>query len=157
MEQSAFLDLMSRIYDGYCNAPYIFKEIDITPNLVEAPIIIYGHPRKYNPWITAARNKWNDNYSDGDIDFDTFLSLSQQDCFYCRRPPHNERLHHYGIKDKETVVFTYSGLDRVDPTIALHNKDNVVPCCWDCNFAKNNMTQQEFFDLACRITQRHSI
>jgi hypothetical protein len=39
--------------------------------------------------------------------------------------------------------FIYNGLDRVD-SMKGHTPDNVVPCCYRCNCAKNNMSFNDF-------------
>jgi len=117
--------------------------------------------RTYLPEISTARTVWNTNYKDGDIDFDTFYYLSQQQCYYCGREPH--RTTNVANKRKnrnpsslqiDNGNFTYNGLDRVDST-QRHDKDNVVTCCWTCNSMKLEMTQQEFLDHIERM-YRHT-
>lgn len=102
--------------------------------------------------IGTAITIYRDRYSDGDVSFDDFLLLSQQNCFYCGTPPsltHNT--YNYPSKWKEYKedrvrdgYFTYNGLDRIDSTRS-HDKNNVVPCCSPCNTAKLDSTQEEFF------------
>lgn len=102
--------------------------------------------RKMHPKISTAKYIWeHHNYKDG-ISFEIFLELSQQICFYCGRPPF--RTYNRFDSDRSDYQldngnFTYNGLDRIDSTKG-HTKDNVVPCCWNCNRAKNNMKFDEF-------------
>ena len=54
-----------------------------------------------------------------DIDIDWFIkNISNKPCIYCG--------------DTNRV-----GCDRIDNSKG-HTKDNVVPCCYDCNCARNN-------------------
>lgn len=59
-----------------------------------------------------------------DINFEWMYKFCKQPCFYCG--------------DTERI-----GLDRIDNTKG-HTKDNVVPCCYACNCARNdNFTHEE--------------
>jgi hypothetical protein len=117
-------------------------------------------PRKYHPKISSARQLWKNHYKE--CEFDTFLALSQMNCYYCGRPPQktfnlsNSKKWHSAVFQQHGD-FTYNGLDRVDSSKG-HYKDNVVPCCCDCNWAKNDMPQEEFFELVdliyCTRTQK---
>lgn len=48
---------------------------------------------------------------------------------------------------------TGSGLDRIDSTKG-YLPDNVVPCCQMCNQAKRDMSQEDFYALIKRISER---
>jgi hypothetical protein len=108
-----------------------------------------GASRRYEPIISSAREIWT-VYKDGDIDFDSFYALSQLPCYYCESPPSRTRNRATAGRGKASERqikegnFTYNGLDRIDSTKG-HTLDNVVPCCWRCNIAKRDMTQEEFF------------
>jgi hypothetical protein len=112
--------------------------------------------RKYNPMISSARAVWQRSYKD--CDFDTFLSLSQEKCYYCGRDPH--RTFNMASQRKRSIEqikngnFTYNGLDRVDSNKG-HTPDNIVPCCTDCNKAKLTMTKEDFLSLIKLIHDRH--
>lgn len=98
--------------------------------------------------IKSAQCLYRDVYSDGNLTFDDFLQLTQQNCFYCNTLPKNK---HTGFKKNSMVYktfntyFVYNGLDRIDSTLP-HNKENVLPCCFQCNWAKNDKTINEFVD-----------
>lgn len=65
-----------------------------------------------------------------------FISLWQKPCHYC------------GIEIKSV------GLDRVDNAIG-YVFSNVVSCCSPCNYAKGDLTAEQFFAMCKRIVERH--
>jgi len=101
-----------------------------------------------DPQMISARKVWIDAYSDGDLSLADFMILSQQNCFYCGKLPSNCR---NAVCDRNSEFrklngnFIYSGLDRVNNNLG-HMKDNVVPCCIDCNKAKCERSQDEFLE-----------
>jgi len=106
----------------------------------------YANNRKYEPRIRSARTIWTQNYNDGDIDFDTFLCLSQMNCDYCGQAPSNtynafmyETRKKYAASERSIAegVFVYNGLDKVE-SLGKHTKNNVVPCCYKCNWSKSD-------------------
>jgi hypothetical protein len=108
--------------------------------------------RKYDPKISSARGIWKKSY--GEMLFEDFYELSQQNCFYCGDPPNNT----YNIADKryskyakEEGNFIYSGLDRKDNTIKKHTKENCVACCANCNLMKRDRNADEFIEWANRV------
>jgi hypothetical protein len=83
-----------------------------------------------------------------DIDFDDFYRLSQLPCHYCGRVRMNRFEVRYAKGEKAgkprcNGAFEYNGLDRVDPSIG-YNLANCVPCCYQCNIAKSDYSQDEF-------------
>jgi hypothetical protein len=108
-----------------------------------------------DPKITSAKEVYRNNYKDGNLSFEDFFILSQQNCFYCGIGPSNcsnayltksgeSRLHikQYRIDNGN---FIYNGLDRIDSSFP-HTLENVVPCCYPCNWSKSNRKQNDFFD-----------
>ena len=75
------------------------------------------------------------------------LVLIHGPCFYCGRRNVNRRKY-LGSE------FRYNGIDRVNSDYG-YSPGNVVSCCKPCNYAKNGMSQSEFFDLIGRIAKRH--
>ena len=112
-----------------------------------------------DPKIASAKKVWRLSYSDGDISLEDFLLLSQQECFYCGAQPAN-CCSAYGDRNsefrQENGDFLYNGLDRVDSSKG-HTKDNVVSCCIDCNKAKLDRTQKDFFDWVCLVYNKHCV
>lgn len=72
------------------------------------------------------------------LDLDTFIDLGLSNCFYCGKEPSNTYVLQY---TKETMK--YSGLDRRDNTKG-YTKENTVACCYQCNRAKSDTTEDEF-------------
>jgi hypothetical protein len=107
-----------------------------------------NHRRKSIPVLTSAKDSFR-RYKDGGLTLEEFYELSQQDCFYCGRKPSNKNNVSYknvSTLQKETGVFIYNGLDRIDSS-KKHSKDNVVPCCKLCNQAKMNLSIKDFLNL----------
>lgn len=64
-------------------------------------------------------------------------SLIFKVCTYCGNPPSNRNT------DTPGIAFYYNGLDRVNSSKG-YVKENVVPCCIQCNKAKSNYSLKEF-------------
>jgi len=79
-----------------------------------------------------------------------FRKLTRQSCFYCGIKPHRI------IKGqgKTSGDYIYNGIDRIDNTNG-YTTTNVVPCCYNCNTAKNTLSQNDFFNLINRIYTLH--
>jgi hypothetical protein len=80
---------------------------------------------------------WSARYKDEDLSLESFYHLSQMNCVYCGATSSQT------VVDKNGLPFTYNGLDRID-TSKGHFKDNVVPCCYDCNKSKNDRSLTDF-------------
>lgn len=68
-----------------------------------------------------------------------FSAMVSQNCHYCNGEPNNTMLYSKGSDRK----LKYSGLDRVDNTKG-YVAGNVVPCCFQCNKAKQTMSSSDF-------------
>jgi hypothetical protein len=112
--------------------------------------------------MSSAKIVWKSNYTD--LPFDVFYNLSQLNCFYCNSPCENcfnvykrslpitlKSFKKRNFDDRCSAAYykfnngyyLYSGLDRVDSS-KDHTIDNVVPCCIQCNKAKNNNAMDVF-------------
>jgi len=77
-----------------------------------------------------------------------FFKLTQRACYYCGIEPNNI------TKNIQTNGnYIYNGLDRIDNTKGYTIK-NTVSCCSICNYAKRNLTLQEFKDWLKRISNK---
>lgn len=120
--------------------------------------ILSNKNRKYPPQIASARKIFNTNYKDGNLSFEDFMKLTQLPCHYCGHLPSNT----YNRFTKSTTVeivksngdFTYNGLDRLDPS-KPHDLENLVTCCSICNYAKLQMTIEEFKEWILQISSHY--
>ena len=157
------LEFYQHVSDVCNHTPKPFVYDTLTAMDIPSPII-GDRRRKYHPMVSTARYVWNSSYKDGNISFEEFYTLSQQNCFYCGIKPFTT----YNVSDKLTSQyrdseyqlkegnFTYNGLDRIDSTL-IHTLDNVVPCCIRCNVGKMRRTTDEFFAHAKRIYDHLSL
>lgn len=112
-------------------------------------VISTQHTDESKPRLSSAKVVFRD-YNDGDISFEYFLTISQQNCHYCGASPSNSRNRFVNDKKKYASdfaikhgTFIYNGLDRKNNS-QPHNKENLVPCCWICNNAKGTRSLREF-------------
>jgi hypothetical protein len=114
--------------------------------------------KKYTPIIASARDVWRVYKKDG-ITFEEFFELSQQPCYYCNSKPSNK--HNVGLSSLRRGFninplqitdgyFIYNGLDRIDSS-KLHTIDNVVTCCYKCNWMKSDLSLSDFVQHINRI------
>jgi hypothetical protein len=95
----------------------------------------------YRTYLIGASNR---NLS-FELNEDIFRDLTSKECSYCGRSP-NRISRNKGNNGE----YIYNGLDRVDNSRG-YEIDNVVPCCWDCNRMKGDMSREEFFVTIKRI------
>lgn len=80
-----------------------------------------------------------------------FSNLIDKECHYCGVGP---TLKAFGenrmLRDNVNGNFTYTGIDRKDSNRGYHF-DNCVTCCKTCNFAKNDMSYEEFLNYIDRL------
>lgn len=82
-----------------------------------------------------------------DLTFEEFVNISKMNCHYCGIEPSPTR----GHREWSQTIFT-NGIDRIDPSMG-YLRSNVVPCCKDCNIAKLDKTEEEFFSWLRRIAK----
>ena len=91
----------------------------------------------------AAQLGYEFNLTDDDI-----RVYSKQDCHYCGNSPNQKcKTQNY------TGIYIYQGIDRIDSNIG-YVKNNCVACCKHCNFAKNNLTTEQFLNKVKQIYKR---
>jgi hypothetical protein len=76
-----------------------------------------------------------------------FKIITSSNCYYCGTKPNqffkNHTGHYYG-------TYKYNGLDRLDSNKG-YIKNNIVPCCKYCNFAKNDLSINKFYNHIKKI------
>jgi hypothetical protein len=70
-----------------------------------------------------------------------FKIIAKEKCFYCGKTPSNTKASLYNNGD-----FIYNGIDRIDSSKG-YVMGNIVSCCKDCNYAKNILSQKDFYKL----------
>src|SRR5271166_356265 len=90
----------------------------------------------YRGYVSGAKNR--------DLEFalskSEFESLIFRDCFYCGTTP---ALRTWKVAKKGPYSLAASGVDRVDSDIGYID-GNCVPCCPQCNFAKSDLSLDDF-------------
>ena len=88
------------------------------------------------------------------LNFETFCTLSKSNCKYCGLEYSKEiedRLNEGKSKKiLSNEVLKINGIDRVDSSIG-YTKENSVPCCKYCNFAKHTMSENDFYKWIRRV------
>lgn len=106
---------------------------------------------KYHPKFTVAKATFAQNYDDGNITAEQFYLLSQLNCWYCGKEANNsnEACGYYNDRAskffKNEGIFHYNGLDRIDNNLP-HNIDNIIPCCFNCNRSKLDLSIPKFIE-----------
>jgi 5-methylcytosine-specific restriction endonuclease McrA len=86
--------------------------------------------------------------NDTNMTVEEYYTISQMNCFYCDSELSNcfnraKSDKKSSQKAKDNGNFRYNGVDRIDRNFP-HDKNNVVPCCHYCNYAKQKLTLSEF-------------
>ena len=112
------------------------KELDIAKRKKDAASrYLYRHSKQ-----NAKYNK-----KEFDLSYEEFLDITSQNCFYCGKKP----LQKWSNKSGSSI-YVYNGIDRRDNSKG-YNKNNIVPCCSDCNYFKSNIDYNKFLNLVKRI------
>jgi hypothetical protein len=140
-----------------CGAQKIFAGGDIQKLRFKGCGCSRKNNTPYEAKMGTAKIIYKHRYSDGDLSFEDFLLLANKQCHYCGEFP-TRIFNPYKIKYGNTKLsednghFIYNGLDRIDNNL-LHSKNNVVPCCWNCNAAKRNLHIDDFMKWIMQITK----
>lgn len=101
--------------------------------------VIYGYKR-------AAKRR---GFSWG-LTTEECVALFSSPCVYCGAPPANT-CQMYGGSLKPLPPYTYSGIDRLDPSLG-YTPMNVASACHQCNWAKGELTVAEFKAWVNRVS-----
>jgi len=82
-----------------------------------------------------------------DLTKNDFCKITKQNCYYCGEIPSRERI--YKTK-RINDSFVYNGIDRIDSDFG-YIEGNMVPCCTDCNYMKNNLSLEDFLNWVYRV------
>jgi len=96
---------------------------------------------RYNSYKTKAKST-NRFF---DLTKEEFAEITSKDCFYCGKEPKKIEK-----KRKSSDGYIYNGIDRIDNRRG-YERDNIVPCCTQCNRAKLQSSVADFFEWVKRI------
>ncbi len=86
-----------------------------------------------------------------------FGELISNNCFYCGVEPKQviREYYNHNYRGKHNPLL-YNGIDRIIP-IKGYTKDNCVAYCKYCNFAKNDLSTEEFLKHSLRIVKYNKL
>lgn len=87
---------------------------------------------------------------DFEVSLEEFIHLCSKNCHYCNCRPKNKSASRKIKKQFKGYVWTYNGIDRVNPNKG-YVKGNMLPCCFRCNLAKSNMGYKKFLAFIKKI------
>lgn len=79
-----------------------------------------------------------------------FLSIIQQNCYYCGEPPQARSTRQGRVGNKTLFKTPVNGIDRIDSS-KDYTIDNCVPCCSKCNYMKQSFSQKDFLSHVEKI------
>jgi hypothetical protein len=98
--------------------------------------------RLYSDYKNRSKNK----KLSFNLNIDDFKILTQKECYYCGNKPQKDISKRIGLKNKNfNIKFIYNGIDRLNSNLG-YNINNCVSCCYICNYAKRNLTLDEFYN-----------
>lgn len=98
------------------------------------------------------KNRAINREMDFELSREEFTKITSLNCHYCDSEP-KQNFYYYSPQHKN--IKRFNGIDRLDSTKG-YIKDNIVPCCKTCNFAKNDLTLEEFNEWIFRLL-KHQI
>jgi len=109
--------------------------------------------RKRKPYKEASFNalfvKYKHTANKKNIPFELsdkqFKNLTSQDCHYCGIEPSQS-----DSNKNFNGIYIYNGIDRIDNSKG-YTLNNCVPCCRNCNYAKNTLSLEEFYSWLDRL------
>jgi hypothetical protein len=105
----------------------------------------YGYVNRLYKDYRIGSNKRNLIF---DITFEKFYELITSNCFYCGIEPQIRPNPKYMVKTLEPLKA--NGVDRFNSDIG-YTEENCVPCCSKCNYAKHEMSFDEFKDWVEKV------
>jgi len=115
---------------------------------VKDKVVAYGDQFSFNDLYLGYKSSAKARNLEFDISKELFKKITSSNCFYCNTIPVLE----HKRKDFQNRFYKFNGVDRRD-----NNKGyveyNIVPCCKNCNKAKQGMPEKEFLNWAEKIYQ----
>ena len=136
MTESEFYQWVSRLYSNM-----ILKESDATKTQNNT-IAVSAQKRIFSRYKKGAKKR-KIPFSLG---LDTLASFLNKSCSYCGSQPYNCLMPESRDSFGKTL---YNGIDRKENSKG-YEADNCRTCCWTCNNAKRDMTEEEFREWASK-------
>jgi hypothetical protein len=157
MPQNVFLEYLKKIANHKIELnfeKYRKLEIDMS---------IFSDPKRYSEIASIKMCFWH--YRDSNLTIEQFYKLSQLDCYYCGCSCKSSNLcndaknHLHNRRSKNAIKtgnFHWNGLDRIDSNL-LHDFDNCISCCKNCNFTKKKLSIDNFYKWIDKIKEKWSV
>jgi len=92
------------------------------------------------------------------LSFNEVSEITKKNCFYCGVQP-NQCNKRQGMNQKANKkcsvidTYIYNGIDRLDSSKGYY-LENIVPCCKRCNWAKGDLSIEEFYLWVKKVNDR---
>lgn len=127
------------------------------------PVIFKKDPKKrtLENRLRTYKQRASRDSIDWQLTDDEFFAIIQQACHYCGQAPDNiinayRTTRHKNVQSKvaqashQDGAISVNGIDRINSN-AGYVKNNCVPCCQYCNYAKRERPHKEFIDWINRL------
>ena len=81
------------------------------------------------------------------LTYEQVEKIIQEPCFYCGAEKSNHK-----VTKNCKEGYDHNGIDRIDSSVG-YEPNNVVSCCKICNYAKSNLTKEDFINWAIRVAE----
>lgn len=140
---------IDKLIDNMANrkSPEQYRQKILNTNL------LFTHDLHYAR-LTSLKTIYAPYNKGGDLTLEQFFKLTSSNCYYCLTAPSNRQNACSKLSSKHAIensTYFYNGLDRIDSNINTHNLDNIIPSCKWCNWAKNDLTIQQFDEWILRL------
>lgn len=106
-----------------------------------------------NRLISDYRNRSKLKNLQFELNIEEFEKFILDNCFYCGTKPLKNISNRKNFKNHEfNKELIYNGIDRIDSSNG-YTLNNVVTCCYICNYAKRNLKINEFYQWLDNIAK----
>jgi len=99
----------------------------------------------FNELFTGYKRNASKGGREFDLTREVFKRLTSSNCYYCGATPEQKIQ-----RENTNGAYIYNGVDRVDSKKG-YSIFNCVPCCKQCNYAKHNFSEEEFYGWVKRV------
>ena len=127
------------------------------PKIKDRKQVLLNH--EYHSKIKRFRTSKTSFHRNSTLSFEDWCKLVQSPCYYCGKEWSRILVDNRGWKSRALLSDSQvrcNGIDRIDSSIT-YIKENCVSCCTFCNFAKNSLSQEEFYRSIKRLHEHLQI